>query len=82
MFLLHVLRLDGSETAELKHSEAHVIERLGYRDCSGEEIKVYDVSEFGQVIPLEEVAGYAPNYHRLIDPQTGRVVIEGYSSIH
>lgn len=84
MYLLQVLHEDGVVTAEIKFHSAHLIERLGHRDCSGEEIKIFDVSTFGAAVPLQEVAvpGEPPNYHRLINPETGRIVIEGYSSIH
>jgi hypothetical protein len=61
-----------------------IIEHLGYRDCSGCEIEVYDVHEFGKVVKLVEDANisWPSNYHRLVNEATGEVVIEGYSQEH
>lgn len=80
-YLVQALYPDSTENVMLK-PEAQIIRDLGFRDCSGTEYRVYDVSKFGFVVKLEEVAGDAPNHQILVNPETGLVVIEGYSPEH
>lgn len=82
-FLVQALYLDGDMIAMAKPA-SQIIRDLGFRDCSGTEYEVYDVHTFGKVVKLVEVAGAnePPNYHRLINPETGETAIEGYSPEH
>ena len=80
-YLVQARYPDGTTGAMLKPA-AQIIRDLGFRDCSGTEYEVYDVSEYGKVVKLEEVAGDAPNHQKLVNPETGETVIEGYSPEH
>lgn len=59
-----------------------IIDMFGFRDCTDCEFEVYDVSEFGKVVKLEDMpANHTPcNYHCFCNTETGEVVFEGYSS--
>lgn len=80
-YLVQARYPDGTTGAMMKPA-AQIIRDLGFRDCSGTEYEVYDVSEYGKVVKLEEVAGDSPNHQRLINPETGETIIEGYSPEH
>ncbi len=80
-YLVQAQYPDGSTNAMMK-PEGQIIRDLGYRDCSDTEYEVYDVSSFGKIVKLEEVAGSQPNHHCLVNPETGETVIEGFSPEH
>lgn len=63
---------------------AHIIEMVGFADCSGCQYEVFDVSEFGSMIRLiPEVSMTAPfNYHAFYNPATKKIEFEGYSTEH
>lgn len=62
----------------------HIIEAYGFRDCTDFEYEVYSVNSFGEIIKLEHIpAVKAPfNYHQFLNPKTGEVEFEGYSTEH
>lgn len=66
------------------HTPQQIIDMFGFRDCSGCEFEVYDVSEFGKIVKLEEQGDIMSpsNYHRLTNILTEDTVIEGYSPEH
>lgn len=82
-YLVQARYPDGTTGAMMKPA-AQIVRDLGFRDCSGTEYEVYDVSEFGKVVWLQEATTFnePPNYHALVNMETGAVVIEGYSPEH
>lgn len=82
-YLVQARYPDGTTGAMLKPA-AQIIRDLGFRDCSGTEYEVYDVSEYGKVVKLQEATTFnaPPNYQCLVNPESGTVVIVGYSPEH
>lgn len=75
---------DNGEVVGSVNTAHEIVTFLGFRDCTNCEYEVYDFSEFGKVVKLEEDAniGWPSNYHRLVNPFTHEIVIEGYSAEH
>lgn len=82
-YLVQARYPDGTTGAMLKPA-AQIIRDLGFRDCSGTEYEVYDVSEYGKVVKLQEATNWVlpHNYQCLVNPETYEIVIEGYSPEH
>ena len=82
-YLVQARYPDGSASAILKPA-AQIIRDLGFRDCSGTEYEVYDVSEYGKVVRLQEATTWdAPhNYQCMVNPETKKVEFDGYSPEH
>lgn len=67
------------------HTAQEIINMAGFRDCSGNEIYVWDYTfSFDTMVRLieESEPGDAPNYHRFYNPATNRTEFEGYSPEH
>lgn len=82
-FILQTRYPDGTVSVSVER-EAHIIERYGFRDCTDCDFEVFASVGFGEIRKLEYVpAMSAPfNFHQFIDPVTGEVVFEGYSTEH
>lgn len=82
-YLVQIMEEDGAVAVAIK-SANQILEMYGHRDCSGEDYKVYDVSEFGEVRELE----YKPsmdgpcNYHTFVYFDTDEVAFSGFSTEH
>ena len=62
-YLVQVRCPDGHTYSAMMPYPA-IIDKVGMTDCSGEEIVVYDVSEFGKVKRLNhKTATQRPNWH-------------------
>ena len=83
LYLVQEKLPDGEMFAKMKPA-TEIINDFGFRDCTDAEYEVYDVSEFGKIIKLEHwPAISAPfNYHRFVNPESRKVVFEGYSPEH
>lgn len=85
-YLIQVKYDDGTEYTNLIPYPA-IIDKFGMRDCSGEEIEVYDVSKFGTITKLaHRTAKTRPNCHIFYVPGTAEceeeVVFSGESPEH
>lgn len=82
-YLVQARYPDGSTGSMLKPA-AQIVRDLGFRDCSDTDYEVFDVSEYGKVVKLQDATTFnaAPNYHCLINPENGAIVIAGYSPEH
>lgn len=74
---------DGAVSLDVL-TDMDIVEKVGFRDCTDCEYEVFSGSVFGRAVKLEYVpATEAPfNYHKFINPETGTVVISGYSTEH
>lgn len=82
-YLVQCLHDDGTIECSMEWPRT-IIEFFGFRDCTNCEYQVYDTSVFGQMLKVEhEPSTFAPfNYHKFVNPRTGEVVFDGYSTEH
>lgn len=66
-------------------NKAEIIKKISMRDCSDEEISIYDVYSYGKVIPLKIHGTWHnpkdPLYIKVTD-ESGKMVFDGLGTDH
>ena len=80
------IRTSDGELFNCIKTEKEIIERIDMIDCSGEQIKIYQVDKFGKIEPLKILGCWHnpknPLLIEIVDDKEENVIFSGYGTDH